>query len=181
MAQRELNVIGTDVVTTSEDESEQEEDEKGNEDDQKEDEEKHGRTNGIGSEKDWKVEDQISGKNVSIAAGKENGKNELSRTKPTAIERKPSIYIHVDRTSEVQAARLKLPILGEEQVIMETINENNIVILAGETGSGKTTQVRETSTLKTNCCHVIELNWIERRANVCMCLQKNLLKLPSSI
>uniref|UniRef100_A0A672UVG8 Activating signal cointegrator 1 complex subunit 3 n=1 Tax=Strigops habroptila TaxID=2489341 RepID=A0A672UVG8_STRHB len=34
-----------------------------------------------------------------------------------------------------------LPILAEEQVIMEAINENPIVIICGETGSGKTTQV----------------------------------------
>lgn len=41
----------------------------------------------------------------------------------------------------VQEARLKLPILAEEQVVMEAINENPIVIICGETGSGKTTQV----------------------------------------
>lgn len=40
-----------------------------------------------------------------------------------------------------QEARLKLPILAEEQVVMEAINENPIVIICGETGSGKTTQV----------------------------------------
>lgn len=62
-------------------------------------------------------------------------------TKSAPVERKPTVYIHVDRTTEVQAARLTLPILGEEQIIMETINENSIVILAGETGSGKTTQI----------------------------------------
>ena len=40
-----------------------------------------------------------------------------------------------------QEARLKLPILAEEQVVMETINDNPVVIICGETGSGKTTQV----------------------------------------
>lgn len=54
---------------------------------------------------------------------------------------KPAVFVPVDRHEAIQAARLKLPILGEEQVIMETINDNMIVILAGETGSGKTTQV----------------------------------------
>lgn len=54
---------------------------------------------------------------------------------------KPAVFVNVNRSPEIQAARLKLPILGEEQVIMETINENSIIILAGETGSGKTTQV----------------------------------------
>uniref|UniRef100_A0A8C9J2J2 Activating signal cointegrator 1 complex subunit 3 n=1 Tax=Panthera tigris altaica TaxID=74533 RepID=A0A8C9J2J2_PANTA len=35
----------------------------------------------------------------------------------------------------------KLPILAEEQVIMEAVAEHPIVIVCGETGSGKTTQV----------------------------------------
>jgi len=42
---------------------------------------------------------------------------------------------------QFQEQRLKLPILGEEQIIMETINDNPVTILCGETGSGKTTQV----------------------------------------
>uniref|UniRef100_A0A8C3T3F3 DEAH-box helicase 37 n=1 Tax=Chelydra serpentina TaxID=8475 RepID=A0A8C3T3F3_CHESE len=54
---------------------------------------------------------------------------------------KPAVFIPVDRSSEIQEARLKLPILAEEQVIMEAINENPVVIICGETGSGKTTQV----------------------------------------
>lgn len=40
-----------------------------------------------------------------------------------------------------QMARLSLPILAEEQVIMEAIHDHDIVVLCGETGSGKTTQV----------------------------------------
>uniref|UniRef100_A0A8C0B6Z6 Activating signal cointegrator 1 complex subunit 3 n=1 Tax=Buteo japonicus TaxID=224669 RepID=A0A8C0B6Z6_9AVES len=54
---------------------------------------------------------------------------------------KPAVFIPVDRSPEIQEARLKLPILAEEQVIMEAISENPIVIICGETGSGKTTQV----------------------------------------
>ncbi|MEE6514218.1 hypothetical protein FKM82_022233 [Ascaphus truei] len=53
----------------------------------------------------------------------------------------PAIFIPVDRASDIQEARLKLPILAEEQVIMEAIKENTVVVLCGETGSGKTTQV----------------------------------------
>lgn len=41
----------------------------------------------------------------------------------------------------LQTARMKLPILGEEQQIIETISENMVTIICGETGSGKTTQV----------------------------------------
>ncbi|XP_061395086.1 probable ATP-dependent RNA helicase kurz [Musca vetustissima] len=52
-----------------------------------------------------------------------------------------TVYVPVHRDPEIQAARLKLPILAEEQQVMEVINENNIIIVAGETGSGKTTQI----------------------------------------
>ncbi|KAG1077653.1 hypothetical protein G6F42_024704 [Rhizopus arrhizus] len=50
-------------------------------------------------------------------------------------------YVSVNRTPEIQAARLKLPVCGEEQTIMEAIRNNTVVIICGETGSGKTTQV----------------------------------------
>ena len=49
--------------------------------------------------------------------------------------------VPISRDPAIQSAREKLPILSEEQSIMETINENPITILVGETGSGKTTQV----------------------------------------
>ncbi|CAH4033767.1 unnamed protein product [Pieris brassicae] len=52
-----------------------------------------------------------------------------------------TIHIEVKRDPKIQVARLKLPILGEEQRIMELINENEFLIVAGETGSGKTTQI----------------------------------------
>jgi ATP-dependent RNA helicase DHX37/DHR1 len=54
---------------------------------------------------------------------------------------KPAVFVPVNRSSKIQDSRLKLPILAEEQAIMEAVNENPVVILAGETGSGKTTQV----------------------------------------
>ncbi|XP_012684041.2 probable ATP-dependent RNA helicase DHX37 isoform X2 [Clupea harengus] len=53
----------------------------------------------------------------------------------------PAVFIPVDRLPEIQAARLKLPVLAEEQVIMEAVRENPCIVLCGETGSGKTTQV----------------------------------------
>lgn len=47
----------------------------------------------------------------------------------------------VNRKPEIEEARLQLPVAMEEQQIMEAIYENDIVIICGETGSGKTTQV----------------------------------------
>lgn len=49
----------------------------------------------------------------------------------------PAVFIPVNRKPEIQAARLKLPVVAEEQVIVETINENPIIIITGETGSGE--------------------------------------------
>ena len=49
--------------------------------------------------------------------------------------------IVVTRPPEVEEARLLLPIVAEEQPIMEAIILNSVVIICGETGSGKTTQV----------------------------------------
>lgn len=63
---------------------------------------------------------------------------------PTVIPKKqsePAVFIHVERTPEIQEARMKLPVMAEEQVIMEAIKENPCVVICGETGSGKTTQV----------------------------------------
>ncbi|RUS81416.1 hypothetical protein EGW08_010800 [Elysia chlorotica] len=62
-------------------------------------------------------------------------------TQPAPRVSKPATFILVNRKPEIQEGRLKLPILAEEQVVMETINENPVVIICGETGSGKTTQV----------------------------------------
>lgn len=49
--------------------------------------------------------------------------------------------VTVSRTPQIQEVRLNLPVVAEEQKIMEAIHNNNIVIICGATGSGKTTQV----------------------------------------
>lgn len=49
--------------------------------------------------------------------------------------------ILVSRPPDIEVARLELPIIAEEQTIMEAILLNSVVIICGETGSGKTTQV----------------------------------------
>ncbi|KAG1852016.1 P-loop containing nucleoside triphosphate hydrolase protein [Suillus tomentosus] len=49
--------------------------------------------------------------------------------------------VSVIRPLDIQESRMQLPIIAEEQPIMETIMLNPVVIICGETGSGKTTQV----------------------------------------
>ncbi|GME72577.1 unnamed protein product [Ambrosiozyma monospora] len=49
--------------------------------------------------------------------------------------------VDVDRSNEIQQARMQLPVFAEEHRIMEAIHHNDCIIICGETGSGKTTQV----------------------------------------
>ncbi|KAL8906251.1 MAG: hypothetical protein Q9171_006356, partial [Xanthocarpia ochracea] len=49
--------------------------------------------------------------------------------------------VKVKRPDEVEHSRLELPIVAEEQKIMEAIYNNPTVVIWGATGSGKTTQV----------------------------------------
>lgn len=51
------------------------------------------------------------------------------------------VTVNIRRPPEIAAARLLLPIVSEEQQIMETILLHPVTIIYGETGSGKTTQV----------------------------------------
>jgi ATP-dependent RNA helicase DHX37/DHR1 len=57
-----------------------------------------------------------------------------------SMEAKRKVVV-VTRPPEVEDARLLLPIVTEEQPIMEAILLNTVVVICGETGSGKTTQV----------------------------------------
>jgi ATP-dependent RNA helicase DHX37/DHR1 len=49
--------------------------------------------------------------------------------------------VEVKRPPDIENARVLLPIVAEEQPIVEAVWLNPVVILCGETGSGKTTQV----------------------------------------
>ncbi|KAI0884418.1 P-loop containing nucleoside triphosphate hydrolase protein [Annulohypoxylon maeteangense] len=60
---------------------------------------------------------------------------------PTKDNDRKAFSVSVQRTPEIQEARLKLPVVAEEQKIMEAIHNNNVVLICGATGSGKTTQV----------------------------------------
>lgn len=67
--------------------------------------------------------------------------NGLSNLPAPSFLKDPKSRRHVSRPPEVVKARSDIPIIMMEQEIMEAINENSTVIIRGETGCGKTTQV----------------------------------------
>ncbi|WAR02924.1 DHX37-like protein, partial [Mya arenaria] len=85
----------------------------------------------------------LSSEDVSSESSKKSSNSsKIDQQKKEVKEpAKRVVNIPVYRDETIQTGRLKLPILGEEQVIMEAISEHPVVIICGETGSGKTTQV----------------------------------------
>ncbi|ETN40263.1 uncharacterized protein HMPREF1541_04539 [Cyphellophora europaea CBS 101466] len=68
--------------------------------------------------------------------------NPILKSVPESTEPTRKAYaVHVERDLELQGSRSQLPILQREQEIMEAIHNNPVVIIKGDTGSGKTTQI----------------------------------------
>lgn len=69
------------------------------------------------------------------------GQFTVSNSSLSTVSARKSKAVLVQRPPDVAEARLDLPIVAEEQPIMEAIMLNPVVVICGETGSGKTTQV----------------------------------------
>lgn len=65
----------------------------------------------------------------------------LTATQLPSMPPQRSTYIPIERSEEMQKQRKELPIVKEEDRIMEAIRGNAVVVICGETGSGKTTQI----------------------------------------
>lgn len=118
------NIVGFDSSDTSDSENETSiEDLNGNQDEPRHEEQLN---------EDKNVEDvDIVEQNNQIIEIKDD-RNLIDKNEPTTLQTKtPTVYVHVLRSEEIQKCRGKLPIIAEEQQIMETINENPIVIIAG--------------------------------------------------
>lgn len=60
---------------------------------------------------------------------------------PQGDPNRKAFAVQVDRPEDIQNSRLGLPVVSEEQRIMEAIHNNSSVVIWGATGSGKTTQI----------------------------------------
>lgn len=78
---------------------------------------------------------------------KQDGANENEDVVTVKGPRVPAFVVHVTRPAEVEESRKDLPIVMMEQEIMEAINYHPAVIISGQTGCGKTTQVPQVSFL----------------------------------
>lgn len=88
--------------------------------------------------------EQLRKQHAEIAQGKVGPLGEqlvLPSTSLLKPSTNPRNHVKVNRDPKIQEARMKLPVVAEEQQIMEAITLNPAIVLCGETGSGKTTQV----------------------------------------
>ncbi|KMT08932.1 hypothetical protein BVRB_6g136480 isoform B [Beta vulgaris subsp. vulgaris] len=87
-------------------------------------------------------------KKTVAAVGELNGESRADSCATRYVGADPIIgpkitptVVHVSRPKDVENGRRDLPIIMMEQEIMETINSHISVIICGETGCGKTTQI----------------------------------------
>lgn len=65
---------------------------------------------------------------------------DLSTAIPASLQGR-AYFVKVNRSAAIQQARSGLPVCAMEQEIMEAIGYHDVVVVCGETGSGKTTQI----------------------------------------
>jgi ATP-dependent RNA helicase DHX37/DHR1 len=85
------------------------------------------------------VKDSSSESNMAKSSAASESRVDITR--PVTKKSRPAWYEAPNRPAGVQEARMELPICAMEQEIMEAITDNTILVLCGETGCGKTTQV----------------------------------------
>lgn len=59
---------------------------------------------------------------------------------PSNLEKKKRV-LKIERPEDVKASRLNLPVAEMEFEVMDTVRNNDVTIIAAETGSGKSTQI----------------------------------------
>ena len=84
----------------------------------------------------------VTSEDVSTFAKKTQQPQPSSSSPHLTLSSERKVYnVKVHRSPDIELSRQQLPVVAKEQEIMETIFNNDVTILSGSTGSGKTTQV----------------------------------------
>lgn len=86
-------------------------------------------------------------------------KEALDTQSVTADLKLRKVVVPISRPDDVVKGRENLPIVMMEQEIIEAISENDVVIVCGETGCGKTTQVPQVSYTISTSLNLARLFW----------------------
>ena len=79
--------------------------------------------------------DEAVAPSVAIPRRKRQSSTSSTEETPVGIPARPHANVQVERSEEIQALRSQLPIITEEQAIMEAIHDNPVVLICGETGT----------------------------------------------
>ncbi|PYI10785.1 P-loop containing nucleoside triphosphate hydrolase protein [Aspergillus sclerotiicarbonarius CBS 121057] len=160
----------SDAESGSDEDEEEEDDDDGSEEDEdedKEEEEEEEENHKVGKPrqsafKSWarqQINDAVGFKPATVPVvsepmpfipePKKPARNTVYEEEPLPLElqvtkgdpNRKAFSVQVNRSEEIQNARLGLPVVGEEQKIMEAIHNNSSIVIWGATGSGKTTQL----------------------------------------
>ena len=78
--------------------------------------------------------DEAVAPSVTVPRRKRQSSTSSTEEAPVGIPARPHANVQVERSEEIQALRSQLPIITEEQAIMEAIHDNPVVLICGETG-----------------------------------------------
>lgn len=82
----------------------------------------------------------------------ENGVSDSTAVLPEISSELRQLRALIHRPETLKVKRMELPICSMEQEIVETVQNHDVTIVCGETGSGKTTQVLSLSVCLTAVC-----------------------------
>ncbi|EPE02283.1 deah-box rna helicase [Ophiostoma piceae UAMH 11346] len=141
------------------DDDKQEEEDSDSESEEEEEEEEEESTTRKSAFKDWATKMRNEALGHQPSADAEGGvfydMPTIENFEPRAVEQEPlpaslqpttrldrkAFHVDVQRPAEIEETRVNLPVVAEEQQIIEAIHEHDVVVISGGTGSGKTTQV----------------------------------------